>query len=99
MSQLAIDFNATALARREDPETSKAAAAEAATFLARHLALILSALKTGSKTKDEIAAVTRLDHIAVARRMKQGEDRGLWRRTDKTRPSRAGRQETVWEAI
>ena len=89
---------AAALARRDDPDTSKEAAARVSEFKARHLALIADALSAGGKTKDEIAAVTRLDHIAVARRMKEGEERKLWRRTDQRRASRTGRREIVWEA-
>jgi len=87
-----------ALARRDDPDTSKEAAARVYEFKARHLALIAAALSAGGKTKDEIATVTRLDHIAVARRMKEGEERKLWRRTDERRASRTGRREIVWEA-
>jgi len=96
VSQLALNFVEPALARKRDPDTSKLAAAQTQSFRARHIALILAALKAGPKTKDEIAAATRLDHIAVARRMKEGESRNLWRRTTHTRKSGTGRKETVW---
>ena len=96
MNQLALEFNPLTLARRGDPETSKAAAAGARELRNDHLAKIGRALDAGDKTKDEIASATGLDHIRVARRMKEGEDARMWRRSGQTRPSRTGRQETVW---
>ena len=87
----------TPLARNTDPFTSHQAAARTE-FRARHIATIYAALKTGPMTKDEIADRTNLDHVAVARRMTEMEAKGLVRRTDLTRPSKTGRECTVWEA-
>lgn len=89
----------TPLARTTDPITSHQAAAKT-DFKARHIAKIYAALKEkGPMTKDEIADSTGLDHVAVARRMAAMEDKGLVRRTILTRPSRTGRECTVWKAI
>lgn len=73
MMQLALP-----LARRTDPETSHEAAARAAQFQCRHIALIYCALKDhGPMNKDGIARRTGLDAVAVARRGKEMERAGL----------------------
>ena len=99
MSQMDIDFSAHILARGSDPDTSVIAAMRSGEFRARHIAKIYAALRDhGCMNKDEIAAVTGMDHIAVARRMKEGTGR-FWKDSGKTRLTRAGRPATVWEAI
>lgn len=70
MSQLAIEFHA----RRTDPSTSHKAAATVGKFAGEHHALILEALRChGAMTIYGIAGRTHLDHVAVARRMKELE--------------------------
>jgi predicted ArsR family transcriptional regulator len=89
-----LDFT---LARRSDPETSKAAA-RATSFAAGHCRMILDSLAThGPQTKDELAAHTRLDSVAVARRMATLRDQLLVRDSGTTRPTLTGRAATVWE--
>jgi predicted ArsR family transcriptional regulator len=78
VNQLSIDFDAARLARKRDPETSRAAAEATGSFRARHIALIAEALRThGPMTAHEIAAVTRLDNVQVSRRGKEMTERGL----------------------
>lgn len=88
-------------ARRLDPVTSHAAADAAESFASRHGALIVAALQRhGRMSKTEIAAVTGLDGVAVARRLPELDQRGLARVVEgETRPSAAGRAERVWEAV
>lgn len=91
-------------ARRKDPETSHAAAAQAQQFAGGHAALILLALKSyGPMTISEIAGRTGIDHVAVARRCSElalqwaiavlVED-GV----QVTRPGSSGRAQRVWRA-
>ena len=79
MSQLALSFSAP-LSRRTDPETSHVAAEKSADFRAKHEARIFGAIfDAGEKgaTYKEIAAATGLEPVAVARRLKGMERRGL----------------------
>jgi len=93
-AQAAFDFT---LARRGDPATSKAAAREAQSFAAGHCRLILDSLAAqGPQTKDELAASTGLDSVAVARRMATLRDQLLVRDSGMTRPTATGRSATVW---
>lgn len=93
--QGAFDFT---LARRTDPETSKRAARQAQAFAGGHCLQILQALaEHGPQTKDELAAHTGLDSVAVARRMAQLRDDLLVRDSGSTRATATGRQATVWE--
>lgn len=90
----------SALARTSDPITSHAAAARVDEFQARHVALILAALKAAGPlglTKDEMAEVTRLDATQIARRSKDGA--GLWRIGPETRRGNTGRSCRVWFAV
>jgi predicted ArsR family transcriptional regulator len=100
MTQLSLEFDSRRLARKSDPATSHAAAEDTKAFRARHVATIWNALKErGPMTKDEIAAVTGLDHVAVARRMVELEAKKLAERTSETRPSATGRAATVWRGL
>ena len=79
MSQLALSFSAP-LSRRSDPETSRAAAEKSADFRAKHEARIFGAIfEAGERGANyrEIAAATGLEPVAVARRLKGMERRGL----------------------
>lgn len=88
-----------ARARADDPDTSKAAALAAAEFAGDHRAKILGSLLTqGEGTCYEIAARTGLDHVAVARRLPELEERGVAKPTDATRKGPTGRSCRVWEA-
>lgn len=88
----------TASARRNDPETSKAAAASAAEFRADHHARILAALATCAGTIYELAAMTGIDHVAVARRLPELKAAGKAEPTGTTRPGHTGRECRVWRA-
>lgn len=97
--QLDLDFRAAQRARRDDPETSKAAAAGASDFAAAHLAKILGSLVTqGKATIYELADRTGLDHVAVARRLPELEERQVARPTSEKRAGPTGRACRVWEA-
>ena len=85
---------AAPLSRRSDPETSHVAAEKSASFRAKHEARIFGAIfdagERGANYR-EIAAATGLEPVAVARRLKGMERRGvIERRCD----SRDGM--TVW---
>lgn len=95
--QLALDL--APRARRRDPATSHAAAAQAGQRAQHHAALILGALvQAGERglTNHEAAGVTGLDHVAVARRLPELERAGQARPTDATRLSPSGRAARVW---
>ena len=88
------------LVRPLAPQTSRDAAARVEEFRARHVALILQALKAAGPrglTKDEMARVTRLDATQIARRGKDGD--GLWRVGPETRQGNTGRRCRVWFAL
>ena len=70
MNQIAIDFEH--LVRRSDPETSRRAAQKTERFVSSHEAKIYGAIHDAGAygaTFKEIAAVTGLDAVAVARRL------------------------------
>jgi predicted ArsR family transcriptional regulator len=91
---------ARVLSRRTDPQTSKDAAAQAGALRDRHHAVIVRCLRThGPLGKDGIAARTRLDGVAVCRRLGELQTLGVIRLTGKTVPSTAGRAEREWEAV
>lgn len=77
MQQTAIDFDPRR-ARRTDPETSHAAAANAEKFASSHAGRIVAALKDlGTGTAHEIAVATGLSVVQVDRRRKEMELAGL----------------------
>lgn len=82
-----------ALARITDPHTSHTAAALAPDFIGSHEAMIRQALQLGPATKDEIARLTGLSDVAVARRLAHMADCFP---TGDTRPSKTGRPARVW---
>lgn len=99
MNQLAIDFDANTLARRADPGTSKQAAERVREFAGKHAAAIfayLCARPTGG-TKDEIAAGTGIDAIAVARRIAELRRTAGVYDSGETRKTPTGRAATVWK--
>lgn len=81
-------------ARKRDPETSHQSAAMADALAERHRALILS---SPGGTIHEIAAVAGIDHVAVARRMKELQVDGLVELTSEKRASPNGRPCRVWK--
>ena len=96
-AQLAIDFEKRA--RRDDPETSHAAARRVSEFASEHHAKIQGSLmQQGPGTIYELAERTGLDHVAVARRLPELEELGTAEPTDETRPSPKGRACRVWRA-
>jgi len=76
MNQLAIDFNQ--LSRRSDPVTSKRAAERTSGFKAKHEGAIYAAIcESEGLTYKEIARLTGLEPVAVARRLSAMETRQL----------------------
>lgn len=98
MTQLAIDFDALPRARTSDPPTSHAAARSAAPFAPEHRTRIYDAL-TRPMTCYEIGAVVGLDHVAVARRMKELVDANKVRDSESVRPGPNGRACIVWQRV
>ncbi len=81
MNQLALFTEPQRLARRRDPVTSHKAAENTPAFRAKHEATIYAALSCGrGLTYREIAAATGMEPVAVGRRLKGMESRGLIRR-------------------
>ena len=87
-------------ARASDPDTSHIAAEAAGTLARRHKALILAWLRgnPGGGNKDRIAAGTGIDHIAVARRMRELSRDGLVQDSGYRARTGSGRPATVWIA-
>jgi len=74
------------LSRINDPQTSKKAGEKTKEFRARHIAKIWNCLKdNGSKTYKEIALLTGLEPVAVARRRKEMEENHLIEVLEETR--------------
>lgn len=87
-------------ARRHDPATSHAAAAQAVDLQRHHTSAILLALDAyGAAGKDAIGWLTNLPGVAVARRLTELQRAGLVRLTGKTVRSDSGRMEREWEAV
>ena len=90
----------SAMARRSDPETSKAAARAAVDLATQHQAAIVRCLKQfGALGKDGIASRTRITGVQVARRLPELERIGLVKLTGKRVPSTSGRSEREWGAV
>ena len=91
--------------RRNNPETSHAAAARVNEFAANHHAVIVLALKDhGPMTVHEISAKCGIDAHAVGKRMNELEQLGaakvLWANGSMlTKPGPSGRQARVWRAV
>lgn len=84
-------------ARATDPGTSHAAAESARELAARHVRIILAALEQhGPLGKDGIACRTRLDGVAVCRRLTEMQRDGLIALTGQTVLSVSGRREREW---
>lgn len=95
---MAIDFDPPR-ARRSDPQTSHAAALAAETFAGKHASAIFAWLADhpAGGTKDEIAAGTGIDAIAVARRIAElRRAAGVYDSGD-TRRTPTGRAAIVWK--
>lgn len=101
MQQLSItDLDGAPRARRRDPITSHLAAQSAAELQKAHFEIILTCLrKHGPHGKDGIAARTRLDGVAVARRLPELERKGLVCPTGRTVPSTSCRLEREWQLV
>lgn len=90
----------SARARTSDPQTSVAAAARVSEFAASHYAVILLALRDkGPASIYELAKRTKLDHVAIARRLPEMQDRALVDTTDEKRAGPTGRKCRVWRAV
>lgn len=82
-------------ARRSDPETSHAAAAQLSSAEA-HCGAILGALADGEATIYQIASRTGLNHVQVARRLPELKADGKAVPTGQTAAAPTGRQCRVW---
>lgn len=97
--QLDLDFAAVQRARRSDPETSKVAARAASDLAGVHMHKILGSLiSQGDGTIYELAGRTGIDHVAIARRMSELEERQVAEPTGQTRLGPKGRPCRVWRA-
>jgi hypothetical protein len=86
-------------ARRSDPATSHLAAAQAGELQAAHQRAVIEALKLGPAGKSVIAARSKLDGHAVARRLPELQRKGLASPTGRTVPSTSGREEREWQLV
>lgn len=94
-----MNLDTTPASRRTDPGNSQAAAASMVMAAATHRSLIWTALRRcGPMGRYEIAEMTGLEPVAVARRLAELVGQGLCRRL-KTRQEMtpSGRQGSVWE--
>jgi len=84
-------------ARSNDPVTSFEAADQVKPE--KHFKMILDCLKQhGPMGKDGIAQHTKLDAVAIARRLPELQTMGLVKLTGKTTKSSKGRNEREWSA-
>lgn len=104
--QLSIEFEPHTLARRHDPDTSKAAALLVKEFAADQHSIILKVLREhGPCTAHEIATYCRLEAHAVGKRLGELESAGRIRVVldgsgkAMTRATPSGRQARVWFAL
>jgi uncharacterized membrane protein len=91
-----------AMARRNDPSTSHAAAQSVTPDLPELEATVLHALRRSGesgKTLDEICDATGLDKVTASPRLRPLVRKGFVREADFTRPGKSNRQQTVWIAI
>ena len=86
----------TPRARNTDPDTSHYTAERAGSLAAQHYDAIKRALATGPGTIYQLADITGLSHVQVARRLPELEKFGLAETTGETRSSPSGRPCRVW---
>lgn len=98
-AQLPLPFEARKLARTENPETSKAAAAVSKELRSEHHKTILAVMATGSLgwTADDIAMRCSLSRHQIGRRLNELERAGIIRKTGVTRPTPTGRMACCYE--
>ena len=85
-------FNPRAAARREDVDTSHAAAESMIGTTRQHHLLILDVMRIGGLwSAQEIADATSIDYIAVSRRMCELRRKRFVHRTDEKHRNRSGR--------
>ncbi len=86
-------------ARRSDPATSHAVAAQVSRFARGHYALILETLRRfGEAGAEQIAGAIQLDAYQVRKRLPEMERGGLVTPTNDTRLTATGRHERIWKA-
>jgi predicted ArsR family transcriptional regulator len=84
-------------ARRLDPQTSHAAAADAKDLAKQHAILILGALRyAGPSSVDRLAAITKLSSYQVSKRMSELEKARAIKPTGRNVKSNAGRPMREW---
>ena len=87
-------------ARTTDPETSHKAAASMKDGAESQRGDIVHALNLyGPRTADELDAFCGFRPTTAGRRLSELRESGLARETNETRPTRSGRDATVWKAV
>jgi hypothetical protein len=93
-------FSEPPKARRSDPVTSHLAASAAKELQAKHHRVILQVLtEYGPLGKDGIASRSRLDGVAVCRRLSELERMRKIEKTGRMVNSTAGRLEREWRVV
>ncbi len=89
-------------ARRDDPDTSKQAAAQSRGVADRHRSQILAAMNHGGRSDwapHELAEQCELSSVQVSRRIKEMWEDGLIRESGATRPTPSGRMARCWKLV
>lgn len=93
-----LSWEQPALSRRNDPDTSKKAAAGVGTTMLE--AAVFGCLKAhGPKTSFEIADILRLSLVTVSPRLAPLRDKGLIRDSGVRKLGESGRGRIVWEIV
>ena len=86
-------FDPELAARRDDVDTSHAAAESMIGTAQRHHRLIMNVMRNGGLwSAQEIADATSIDYVAVSRRMSELRRNGFVHRTDEKHRNRSGRE-------
>jgi len=93
-----IDWLSGQHARRENLETSKAAARSVKMQALALIDRILEIIKKQPATQDELAYVLGLQNAQVNKRTADLKNAGVIESSGETRPGKSGRQQTVWRA-
>jgi predicted ArsR family transcriptional regulator len=89
---------------RDDPDTSRAAAAQVTTAASHRAALVAAFKREGPMTAEEAAACAGLEHVPAQRRISDLLNDGLLLDTGLRRPGSSGREMRIlaltedWEA-
>ena len=94
-----FDLPMSGRARRQDPETAKAAArtVDAETLSGQVLTLLEA--EPGGLTSEELAERLGRDRLSVSPRLRPLVEKGLARDSGRRRATRLGRQAIVWDLV